>query len=255
MKVTNKINQWLWWFILLGFLIMLGELVWSNRIRFLLHPRMNIFVYLGIVLLMALLGHQSLLLTQKSKAKKRFRWGYLVFCLPLMLAATRPQLMASDILENKPLIIGQAEVAAETVTETQRVQDEAIQEETSLEVKDPFYAQVMNLQSNLDQSIGESITIEGFVFKQDNFEPSQMVVARLLITCCASDAGVLGILVESNESLEAFAADSWVRAQGKVTAFTYYDEGTQSEFTLPKLELTLIESIEPYASPYVYPEY
>lgn len=249
-------NAVIWLAILMGYGLMLIDLMVSGRIVYLLHPRMYGFVWFGLAMFLVLFGHQAYTVYQRYKKFKatkgvpsngpgssgRFKVGYLVFLLPLLLAATRPQVMSSDVLSNKAILLGQSSITSvkqAPVQEDQEIQETQVTQTSQAQAQDDFYQNVTALQSTYGTRIGETLTLKGLVYRQDDFKPSEMVVARLLITCCASDAGVLGVMVTADQDLSNYASDSWVKVTGTID--------------LPMLKLTAIEAIEPFDNPYVYP--
>ncbi len=254
MKIQLKaqVHNGIWLFILIGFLFMLLELLISGRIVYLLHPRMYVFVWAGCGMLLAMIIHQMFVMrSSKLRSKRPIKWGYIIFIVPLLLAATRPQTMAADLLSNKPILLGQG-VNTSVEAPVNALEGEK-EPTTQVQSSDPFYSELTNLQATFKNRIGETMSFSGLVFRQDRFSDQQLVVARLLITCCASDAGVMGILVEGDESLSQYSDDSWVEVTGTISNYEYKDEASGSSFELPMLKLQSIKSIEPFDNPYVYP--
>ncbi len=60
---------------------------------------------------------------------------------------------------------------------------------------------------------GKEVSVEGFVFKQNNGKEGFMLV-RFLITCCAADATPLGVQV-TYQNAEQLKQDEWVKVYGK----------------------------------------
>jgi len=64
-----------------------------------------------------------------------------------------------------------------------------------------------------DEINGKEISVEGFVFKQNNVKEGFMLV-RFLITCCAADATPLGVDVVYQNAGQ-LKQDEWVKIYGK----------------------------------------
>lgn len=255
MKKTT-LNPWVWLVILVGFTGVLLELSISGRILLFLHPRMVKFAYFALLIFICLLVYQVYSLRKGAIKPEPFKWGYLLYILPLVLFMFNPQVMSADILANKAVNYGvQAETPVstnETTSEgpapteavTETVVDQTI-------VKDDFYNRVATVQNNLSDHMGETMVLEGFVYKQESFESTEFVVGRMLITCCAADAAVIGMLCQHPDG-EALQADTWVRVVGTVEKTMITDEDTGTQFSMPILNVTELTTIEPYETPYVY---
>lgn len=93
---------------------------------------------------------------------------------------------------------------------------------------------------------GRTITLNGFVYKEDGFTQQQLVISRFLITHCVADAGIVGFLSEFDEA-SALAEDTWIEATGILDVTTY--NGAQ----LPLIKITDWKTIDQPEEPYLYP--
>lgn len=94
--------------------------------------------------------------------------------------------------------------------------------------------------------IGREIKIRGFVFKDEGFNPNQLVISRFMITHCIADASILGLLTEFEEANKV-KEDAWLEIEGVLDVTTY--GGAQ----LPVIKATGWKEIEEPTEPYVYP--
>ena len=74
------------------------------------------------------------------------------------------------------------------------------------------------LYTPLDDLAGQEITLYGFVYKEDSFPPDTILVSRLMITCCAADAMIVGYHVRV-EDADDFSSDEWIQVTGTVEQF------------------------------------
>ena len=44
------------------------------------------------------------------------------------------------------------------------------------------------LHNTLEELVGKTVTVYGFVYSDDAFPENTVLVARMMITCCAADA-------------------------------------------------------------------
>lgn len=98
----------------------------------------------------------------------------------------------------------------------------------------------------IDNFVGKTMQISGFVYREPDMPPNQFVVSRLAMQCCSADAFPYGMLVESDQA-KNFDNDTWVNITGIIGKTTY------NENEIMKLDAERIETIEAPDTPYVYP--
>lgn len=93
---------------------------------------------------------------------------------------------------------------------------------------------------------GKKITVMGFVFKDKQFKDNEFVPARMVMTCCAADMTVIGLLARYSKAQE-LRENSWFKFSGTLV---------NSEFNGKYIPVINIETVERTAKPkneYVYP--
>ncbi|MCP8615428.1 TIGR03943 family putative permease subunit [Salirhabdus salicampi] len=101
------------------------------------------------------------------------------------------------------------------------------------------------INSNIEYYEGRNVTIEGFVYKEEEFGESELVLARFLITHCVADASIVGFLSEVPEAA-SIDEDTWLRVEGTFSTGDY--QGTP----LPSIQVTSWEIIDEPEQPYIY---
>jgi putative membrane protein len=92
----------------------------------------------------------------------------------------------------------------------------------------------------------------GFVYKDESFPENTILVSRLLITCCAADATLVGFHVKV-ENADDFVEDEWIEVTGAVDKFKLNYYGKEYEFPIIT-DGTVIKCEKPELSDwYVYP--
>jgi putative membrane protein len=110
-----------------------------------------------------------------------------------------------------------------------------------------FYQWIEEMFVNPDKYAGYSISMTGFVFKdQEILRPGEFVPARLVMSCCVADLLPFGMICKY-EKIEELKEDSWVTVEGviHITEENGYPE--------PQALVTGIapaEAIEGYIYPY-----
>lgn len=93
---------------------------------------------------------------------------------------------------------------------------------------------------------GREIELKGFIYKEDEFKPDQLVIARFLITHCVADAGIIGFLSEFPEASK-LEENTWIEAKGVLDISTF--NGTE----LPVIKINKLKEIREPQEPYLYP--
>jgi putative membrane protein len=82
-----------------------------------------------------------------------------------------------------------------------------------------FTETIEDISKNLGQYVGRTIKVTGFVFNpKRGLGENQFVISRLRITCCMSDASVVGF---TSEKEGKFANNDWYRVEGVVGVGTF----------------------------------
>ena len=93
---------------------------------------------------------------------------------------------------------------------------------------------------------GKKITVTGFVFRDKQFKDNEFVPARMVMTCCAADMTVIGLLARYSKTQE-LRENSWFKFTGTLE---------NDEFNGKNIPIINIETAERTAKPkneYVYP--
>ncbi|WP_078553142.1 TIGR03943 family putative permease subunit [Bacillus alkalicellulosilyticus] len=126
---------------------------------------------------------------------------------------------------------------------------EELKEHDTIVVTEENYLDVMTvLDIHMNEFLGKEIEILGFVYREEDFDDNQMVVARFAMTCCVADVAVYGTMIEADEASQ-YENDTWVRVSGTLNQTTYGD------FAIPLIQLREITVVEEPDTPYVYPSF
>lgn len=80
-----------------------------------------------------------------------------------------------------------------------------------------------DIQSNPDKFIGKEIEMHGFVCKESYLKNTQFVIGRIIMTCCAADSKIVGILAEDKKKIE-LNENEWVTIRGSLSYTTINDD-------------------------------
>jgi uncharacterized repeat protein (TIGR03943 family) len=96
-----------------------------------------------------------------------------------------------------------------------------------------------------DDLRGQKVHVIGFVYRDERFEASQLLVGRFIVSCCVADASPVGLVVQGEETAD-FEDDQWIEIHG------HFETGIFDGEETPILIIDSIEAIEPPSQPYLY---
>lgn len=122
--------------------------------------------------------------------------------------------------------------------------DDSIPSSQPAEIIASNYTNILKqVHNNLDTYVGQKISFTGYIYKLNNFNEKQFVLARDM------DIGnnqtlIVGFLCEC-ENLKGYAESSWVKIEGEIT------KGYYNEDYIPIIKVTKIENTSMPANPNV----
>lgn len=122
-----------------------------------------------------------------------------------------------------------------------------LQESETIQMTDDMFSSYYGeINDNPKSYVGKKIKMSGFVFKEEGFSGTQLVISRFLITHCIADASIIGFLTEF-QGAETIKEDTWVEIEGVL------DVGNYAGSELPIVKATSMNIIEEPSEPYIYP--
>lgn len=101
------------------------------------------------------------------------------------------------------------------------------------------------VHENLNDYVGMKIKFTGFVYRLDDFNNSQFVLARQMIVSSDMKAVVVGFLCHLNEA-EKYNDGAWIEIEGTITRGDYHGE-------IPVVEINKIKTVNTPNEEYIYP--
>lgn len=240
------------WSIILGAAVIgIAYLLGSGKLAFFLHPRTWGALRLATVLLL-LLCVVSWRDSYNTHTHRPVSLAHVLFLLPLLLALScPPQMLSLEIISKKGLL-GVLRGHAANCTETHAplvvfAPDQAII------VKDENFLVIMEaLWEHTDSYLGYELEMLGFVYEDPLLGSDDFVLARLVMTCCAADAEVAGLLCRYSER-GGLTAGQWVTVRGRIGKMPYYNAAVREVIDMPYLQVTETIPSEKPAQEYIYP--
>ncbi|MBB6216781.1 putative membrane protein [Anaerosolibacter carboniphilus] len=244
-----NVNESIWFAILLGFTYYVYHLISTDKILVFIHPKMLKYVYFSFAVFMILSGVQLKRIFSRHN-RESIKIGYILFLIPLILGfAVDPTGLSASVAAKKGVTVSgnKGSITIEGSEEEAFLQDGTIlfNDEDFLYTMDEIY-------NNMEKYKGNKVVITGFVFREENFQENEFVVARLLMNCCAADSQVIG-LFSRGEAGKIVEEDEWVRVMGTLDVTAYHDAISGEDTQMPVIQVEEIEKIEKPATQYVYP--
>lgn len=176
-----------------------------------------------------------------------FGLGHLLFLLPLLLGLTfRPGPLSLSAFEGSGILgvtlMGEPSPAAP-----------AHLPEGPLVITESNFSKMMELLWwSGDDVQGREVEMVGFVYRDPSLGPEDFVLARLMITCCADDADVAGLLCRWPDR-QTLGDGQWVRVSGKLGRLPFYNMQTHQVDNMPFITVQQLDKVEKPAQEYVYP--
>ena len=250
MKRFN-VNEWIWFAILLGFSYYIYDLIATEKIAIFIHPKMMKYVYFSLFVFVLLSIFQARRLFRRSHSTP-VKLGYILFIIPLILGfGVNPQGLSADVAAKKGVTINQGKGSI-SIQKGQPVISDFIQEGMVF-FDDGNFAQILeDMMRDIYRYKGNKAVITGFVFREADFDEQEFVVGRLMMTCCAADAQIVGLLSRW-EDAKTLKQDQWVRVMGTIDVTNFYDKFLGQEHEVPVIQVEKVELIEKPAAQYIYP--
>lgn len=291
MKKSN-INEWMWLIVLFTYVAYFSSLLGSGKITLFIHPKMIKYIIFTVIVFIILISQQVKKL--KSLTVKKFRYSYLIFLIPIVMAiVVNPTTLSAKVVSNKGADYSNptnySDAVIDTTEEVTRIEANtdtnikssadlskedsmpvvSIQTESTLmepSTSDDQYANsnyntkdgakfletVDTISSNLTGMLGRETEIEGFIYLEDGFEENQFVVSRYMMSCCAADAQIIGILSYYTGDADV-KADQWVKVTGYIDKTMYKSVYEEEEIEMALIKVAEIQVITAPEDMYVYP--
>ncbi len=240
------------WSLLLGLAALsILYLFLSSKLALFIHPRMEKALALAVVMLL-LLSVSTWRQVRSSETYSPISWGHILFLLPLLLALMYPpQMLTPEILSQKGLF-GVLRGPVANLNEEQRPLPALAQDQTIV-IDDENFISIMDaLWSNTDTYVGREVEMLGFVYIDPVLGPQDFVLARLIMTCCAADAQMAGLLCRYPER-NSLVPGQWITVRGTIGKLPYYNGAEKTVIEMPYLEVFQVRKVEKPPQEYIYP--
>lgn len=256
--------KFLWLLTLLTLGAILLTVLLSGDILLYLAPRMVPMVWFGLAVLAVLCVHQgyeTVRCFREQSTASLPRWGLVLFFVPVLLILTAtPDTNTPGSLPNQVVRLlnpSTSEAEASGAGEESTVPENngtgeyipcvLMNERAVFDPQADFFADYL-LESAAELE-GRTVTLYGFVYRDDSFEDDTFLIARQMINCCAADASIVGFHVQVNPGID-LQLNEWVRVTGTIQTKNMLYYGDPYDF--PVLTSGIILLCDTPAAEYVY---
>ena len=234
--------------IFITFNVLLCYLLKTGKINGFINPKMSMYIKITVVAIFILALFQfTKIFTVMTRNK--FRVSYLMFFAVILIGFTTvPGNLNGEITDNKGVTIANSNndsSARENINKD-------ITGDVILFQDHNYYENIFKLEGNVQQYIGKKVIIKGFVYKEEGFEENEFVVARMMMSCCAADAQVIGLMCRWDNAPQ-LNREQWISVEGTLESTTYGSGGANKGDIIPLIVVQKIESIEAPENVYIYP--
>lgn len=234
--------------IFITFDVLLCYLVKAGRIDNFINPKMSLYIKITIVVIFILALFQlTKIFTVITRNK--FRVSYLMFFAVILIGFTTvPDNLNAEIAGNKGITIANSN---EDSLARKNIKKDIIGDSILFDDEN-YYENIFKLEGNVRQYIGKKVIIRGFVYKEENFKENEFVVARMMMSCCAADAQVIGLMCRWNNASQ-LNKEQWISVEGVLESTAYGSGGSDKGDIIPLIVVEKVESIEAPENVYIYP--
>lgn len=108
------------------------------------------------------------------------------------------------------------------------------------------WLKLFNFEEDVTRFVGQSASVVGFVYFDEQLEANQFYVSRFVVSCCAADGFAIAMPVQWDDSV-TLEQDSWVRVKGTIEAVTL--NGSR----VPMILAESVQSVPVPEQPYLFP--
>lgn len=286
MKKRLNLNELIWFLILVGFTCYFYMIISTNKLTLFVHPKMVKYVNFALCFFIVLAVFQGKNIYAFKKVKS-FKFGYIIFLIPLFLGFLLKPVGVSvssainkgfsltsqlkiDTLKHKHTVLEDGTEVCEHNDENTHIVENSndsentngtlalpikssslIKGETINVTNENFVNTYEDLYGNTKENIGRHLYMKGFIYRQKGLEKDEFILARILVSCCAADAQLVGVLCDFSEVKE-LTEGTWVNIEGILGQREYVDSKNGEISIIPIIKVNKIEKTYEQSNEYIY---
>ena len=198
-------------------------LIYSGKAQFYIGEKMIKYIYLSVFMIIIISIFQvKNVFTPKNNIKLKVKYVPVIVALIIGMVSVKSQDSFRHRQLNNFLINEYTEGRSEHIKDNNLPEEKAEYGEFIKIDNDNLYV-LEEIQMHPEKFIGKKIQIRGFVCKESYLKNTQFVIGRIIMTCCAADSKIVGILAEYNDIINV-SENEWVTVNGTLDYTTINDE-------------------------------
>ncbi len=286
LKKKLNLNELVWLLILIGFTYYFYMIISTNKLTLFVHPKMVKYVKFALGFFILLIVFQAKNIYSFKKPKS-FKFGYIIFLIPITLGflvkpvgmsadnainkgfSLTSQLKINTLKHNHTVLEDGTEVCEHNDGNTHFAQNTNISENTNVTLKNPldnitgekgktismtsenFINIYEDIYGNPQNYLGKLINMKGFIYKQKGLNKDEFILSRIVVSCCAADAQLVGILCGNSEE-KTLTEGTWVNIEGILSQREYKDAKSGEISVIPMIKVSKVEKLDAQNNEYIY---
>ena len=221
MKKFN-FDEFMWFITLILMACSFIYIIYTGKIQFYIGDKMNKYIILAIFMIAVLAIFQVRnIFTPKNNINLKVKYIPILIALAIGFISVKSQDSFRHRQLNNFLINEYSEHNHVHNNDNKHIKESDYGKFIKID-NDNLYV-LEEIQEHPDKFIGKNLEFCGFVCKESYLKNTQFVVGRMIMTCCAADSKIVGILAEYDELID-INENEWVTIKGALDYTTINDD-------------------------------
>lgn len=224
MKKFN-LDEFVWFITLILMAAGLVYLIRTGKISFYMGDKMIKYIYAAIFMISVISIFQVInIFTPKNNINLKVKYIPIILALVIGIISVKSQDSFRHRQLNNVLINEYTEDREHKHTDHLKDKKEYGQ---FIKIDDDNLDVLEEIQIDPERFIGKEIELCGFICKESYLKNTQFVIGRIIMTCCAADSKIVGILAEDKDIIKV-KENEWVTVRGVINYTTINDDDGMS---------------------------
>jgi putative membrane protein len=244
-------NEFLWFIVLILLDLFIAYLISTGKINFYIGNNMIKYCYITIVMISIITVFQiKNIFTPKGSINIKIKLIPIILALIIGVISVNKQQtfkhaeLNTEIIENRTSVIDRKtlyehEFDYSINKNKDHIKNSADSKEGFVKVDENNPMVLDDIRINPTKYIGKKLEIHGFVCKENYLNKNQIIIGRIIMTCCAADSKVVGIVGEY-EKTDTLNENDKIKVIGRIGSSTIKDDNNISH----KIPVIIIENLE-----------
>ena len=220
MKKFN-LDEFVWFITLILMAAGLVYLIRTGKISFYMGDKMIKYIYAAIFMISVISIFQVInIFTPKNNINLKVKYIPIILALVIGIISVKSQDSFRHRQLNNVLINEYTEDREHKHTDYLKDKKEYGQ---FIKIDDDNLELLEEIQIDPEKFIGKEIELCGFICKENYLKNTQFVIGRIIMTCCAADSKIVGILAEDKDIIKV-KENEWVTVRGVINYTTINDD-------------------------------